>query len=92
MNSVRRARLAPWVVAIGLAVGTILTPIATAAPAFVACPAGQYENADNACVARPRQADTAPDGATAQCRDDTYSFSQNRRGTCSGHGGVARWL
>ena len=33
-----------------------------------------------------------PVGATAQCRDGTYSFSQSRRGTCSHHGGVASWL
>jgi hypothetical protein len=33
-----------------------------------------------------------PAGASAQCRDGTYSFSQSRRGTCSHHGGVARWL
>ena len=33
-----------------------------------------------------------PVGATAQCRDGTYSFSQSRRGTCSHHGGVAKWL
>lgn len=35
---------------------------------------------------------SVPAGASAQCRDGTYSFSQNRRGTCSHHGGVARWL
>ena len=33
-----------------------------------------------------------PPGATAKCRDGTYSFSQHRSGTCSHHGGVARWL
>ena len=33
-----------------------------------------------------------PPGATAECRDGTYSFSQSRRGTCSHHGGVAKWL
>jgi uncharacterized protein YraI len=33
-----------------------------------------------------------PAGASAQCRDRTYSFSMSRRGTCSHHGGVARWL
>ena len=33
-----------------------------------------------------------PDGASARCRDGTYSFSRHRRGTCSGHGGVAAWL
>ena len=31
---------------------------------------------------------TAPAGATAKCRDGTYSFSQHRSGTCSHHGGV----
>ncbi len=35
---------------------------------------------------------SVPSGATARCRDGTYSFSQNRRGTCSHHGGVAQWL
>jgi len=33
-----------------------------------------------------------PPGATARCRDKTYSYSQHRRGTCSHHGGVAAWL
>lgn len=37
-------------------------------------------------------ANAPPAGATAQCRDGTYSFSQHRQGTCSHHGGVARWL
>lgn len=35
---------------------------------------------------------SAPAGASAQCRDGTYSFSQSRQGTCSHHGGVAIWL
>jgi hypothetical protein len=34
---------------------------------------------------------TNPSGATAKCRDGTLSYSQNRRGTCSHHGGVAVW-
>ncbi|MBW8833941.1 MAG: DUF3761 domain-containing protein, partial [Burkholderia sp.] len=34
----------------------------------------------------------APDGATARCRDGTYSFSRHHSGTCSRHGGVASWL
>jgi hypothetical protein len=33
-----------------------------------------------------------PPGATARCADGTYSYSQYRSGTCSHHGGVARWL
>ena len=33
-----------------------------------------------------------PAGASARCRDGTFSFSKSRRGTCSHHGGVAEWL
>lgn len=42
---------------------------------------------------RPQPAPSAvPAGATARCRDGTYSFSEHRRGTCSHHGGVVAWL
>jgi len=37
-------------------------------------------------------ASAPPPGATALCRDGTYSFSQTHSGTCSHHGGVAKWL
>jgi len=37
-------------------------------------------------------AGTVPPGASARCRDGTYSFSAHRSGTCSHHGGVAVWL
>jgi len=33
-----------------------------------------------------------PTGATAKCKDGTYSKSQHHSGTCSHHGGVAEWL
>jgi hypothetical protein len=33
-----------------------------------------------------------PPGATARCRDGSYSFSRHHSGTCSHHGGVAVWL
>ena len=36
--------------------------------------------------------DSVPPGASARCRDGTFSFSRSRRGTCSHHGGVADWL
>lgn len=51
-----------------------------------------YINSKGMRVRRPVRSSTAPAGATARCRDGTYSFSQSRRGTCSHHGGVAEWL
>ena len=53
---------------------------------------GTYVNSKGETVKRPENCSTAPQGATAQCNDGTYSFSQSRRGTCSHHGGVAKWL
>lgn len=35
---------------------------------------------------------TDANGATAKCKDGTYSHAANRRGACSKHGGVADWL
>lgn len=34
----------------------------------------------------------APPGATALCKDGTYSYAVNHQGACSHHGGVAEWL
>jgi len=53
---------------------------------------GTYVNSKGETVKRPENCSAAPQGATAQCRDGTYSFSRSRRGTCSHHGGVAKWL
>lgn len=50
-----------------------------------------YTNSYGNRVQSPTYYDSRPAGATALCRDGTYSFSQSRRGTCSHHGGVARW-
>jgi len=54
--------------------------------------AGTYVNSKGETVKRPENCSSVPQGATAQCADGTYSFSQSRRGTCSHHGGVAKWL
>jgi Protein of unknown function (DUF3761) len=43
------------------------------------------------CVPDPQQMPTPPPGWHAQCRDGSYSFSEHRSGTCSGHGGVKQW-
>src|SRR4029078_7216154 len=52
------------------------------------CPNGTYVNTAGNTVCKPYQsAGGRPAGATAQCRDGSYSFSQSRSGTCSSHGG-----
>ncbi|OSY37768.1 uncharacterized protein DUF3761 [Pseudonocardia autotrophica] len=65
-------------------------------PAPAAAPScnssSHYINSDGNCVQRPTQASSAPPGATAKCKNGSYSFSQNRSGTCSRNGGVAQWL
>ncbi len=67
-------------------------PAAPKPVAGASCGANSYINSSGNCVPRPVAAATAPAGATAQCKDGDYSFSQHRSGTCSGHGGVSRWL
>jgi hypothetical protein len=72
------------------------TPQITApATASGSCAADYYRNSYGVCVHRPVKSNGSsgvPQGATAQCRDGSYSFSQHRRGTCSHHGRVAKWL
>ena len=52
-----------------------------------------YTNSDGQTVHSPAYSNGGPPaGATALCRDGTYGFSQHRQGTCSRHGGVAKWL
>jgi Protein of unknown function (DUF3761) len=53
---------------------------------------GSYVNRNGRTIPRPENCLSAPQGATAQCRDGSYSFSTHRSGTCSHHGGVAKWL
>jgi Protein of unknown function (DUF3761) len=68
---------------------------AIAAAAEGAC--GYYANSNGHQVPRPcgdDRSERSPQGATAICRDHSYSFSEHPHagGTCSHHGGVARCL
>lgn len=57
------------------------------------CGTSGYVNSRGRWVPSPCHSPVGPPaGASARCRDGTYSFSRSRRGTCSHHGGVARWL
>lgn len=53
-----------------------------------------YTNVDGDQIQSPASSVDSgiPEGATARCRDGTYSFSKHRKGTCSHHGGVETWL
>jgi len=69
------------------------TSNAKPSPGKVNCTSnGTYVNSKGQTVQRPENCSGPPQGATAQCRDGSYSFSTSRRGTCSHHGGVAKWL
>lgn len=65
--------------------GTKVATPATSSPSKT----NTYTNVDGNVIESPSSNQS---GATAKCRDGSYSHSQHRSGTCSGHGGVAQWL
>jgi len=69
--------------------GTYVAPAPVAPSSPQASSGDGYTNVDGNYVNSPS---SNPAGATAQCVDGTYSYSQHRSGTCSYHGGVAQWL
>jgi hypothetical protein len=94
-----KARLTLFLAALAAAFTGFGAPRAqavVAAPAHVqiaTCHRGYYRNSRGNCVHRPASSATlTPQGATAHCRDGTYSYSQSASGTCSHHGGVGTWL
>lgn len=50
------------------------------------------KKADKTEAKMERAEDKEAKGATAECKDHTYSHAKTRRGACSGHGGVAKFL
>jgi hypothetical protein len=67
---------------------------AAPAPAAAAPTTGTPAAKSPASKSAPTAAasNTDPTGATAKCKDGTYSKSKHHAGTCSSHGGVAEWL
>ena len=52
-----------------------------------------YTNVNGNKISSPTYSSNgAPAGATAECRDGTYSSSLHHSGSCSHHGGVSNWL
>ena len=69
--------------------GTAAAPAAAPEPA---APAASTSVASTPAAATPSASGPAPAGATAKCKDGSYSKSKHHSGTCSSHGGVAQWL
>lgn len=66
---------------------------ATAAPHTTVAPAPRPASAPPASGKSPRSSvNNDPTGATAQCKDGSYSHAKTHQGACSRHGGVAKWL
>jgi Protein of unknown function (DUF3761) len=76
-----------------VAAAIVMAAIGSASPAH-SSPGGCYIAASGDCVPYPQQGGSQPPGATAQCRDGSWSFSEHPHasGTCHGHGGVAQYL
>src|SRR5882672_1163567 len=64
------------------------SPAAAPAPASSAAASNAAPAAKSAATA----GNTDPTGATAKCKDGTYSKSKHHKGSCSHHGGVAEFL
>jgi hypothetical protein len=90
MGKALAATLGVLIASLSLAAATPAT--ARAWPSAGTCGAASYINVSGHCVRRPVRSTSVPYGATARCRDGSYSFSEHHRGTCSWHGGVATWL
>ena len=63
--------------------------IASVGPAAAYSRHGYYRSSDGSTVHVPYRSHHS--GETAICRDGSHSMSHHHRGTCSHHGGVARF-
>lgn len=74
---------------------TQAAPTVTPAPAWTRGPVSPIQATTTiapAATSAPASTSAAPSGATALCKDGSYSFSQHRKGSCAEHKGVAQWL
>jgi hypothetical protein len=74
---------------------TPATPAATAAspsPSTKTARASRDASTGMAAGKSSAHENTDPSGAIAQCKDGLYSHAAHRKGACSKHGGVAKWL
>jgi hypothetical protein len=68
---------------------------AALALSFLVAPAFAAEPADDAAAVKPGEVmPTAekPEGATALCKDGSWTKTHNHTGACASHKGVSKWL
>jgi pyruvate/2-oxoglutarate dehydrogenase complex dihydrolipoamide acyltransferase (E2) component len=68
------------------------SPAAAPAPSASKAAPAAAPKAAPAAKAAATTGNTDPTGATAKCKDGTYSKSKQHKGSCSHHGGVAEFL
>ena len=59
---------------------------------FIKCGAPAMSPMASGPAASAPMATGGPAGATAKCKDGTFSSSKTHSGSCSHHGGVASWI
>jgi Protein of unknown function (DUF3761) len=64
----------------------------SASPAAAPAPSAAASRAAPAAKSATTTGNTDPTGATAKCKDGTYSKSKHHEGSCSHHGGVAEFM
>ncbi len=84
LTEAQQAISGDWATAYAKYAGTTVVYPTQAPPPVYTPPAPVYT--------APAPAPPPAGGPTAVCNDGSYSYSQTHSGTCSHHGGVARWL
>jgi hypothetical protein len=74
--------------AVAIAIALLVPTGQAQAASRPAATAGCAHHTTGTCNLKARH----PKGATAQCRDHTFSFSKHFSGTCSYHRGVLYWF
>jgi hypothetical protein len=57
-----------------------------------AAPATPAASGTSSSSSKSTTGNTDPTGATAKCKDGTYSKAKTHSGACSKHGGVDQWM
>ena len=72
------------------------TSTSSSPPRTTVAPAAKPTAANSSPAATPHSSKSAANsnaqGATAQCKDGTFSHAAHHAGACSHHGGVAKWM